>query len=100
MSELTLEKLEEAFELVFPTLYYATDKNLEIGKLYWCKETDLNPEFIVCHPDDFETVKRFITLRKLMHIKDEPPNKAWSRLVKRVAKLPAIANQYYNDSPA
>ena len=75
---LTLEKLQEAIDLVYPPLYYGLDKNLERGVLYLCKETEFTPEFIVCHPDDFETVKSKITARRLVHIKDEPPNKAWS----------------------
>ena len=97
---LTLEKLQEAIDLVYPPLYYGLDKNLERGVLYLCKETEFNPEFIICHPDDFEVVKSKITARRLVHIKDEPPNKAWSRLAKRLGNLPAVVNPYYSDSPA
>jgi len=82
-SSLTLEKFQEAIDLLFPILYYVTDKNMEPGFLYLCEETDLSPEFIVCHPDDFETIKSKITARRLVHIKDEPIEKSYERLLKR-----------------
>ncbi len=83
---LTLADFDEMLDKLFPVLYYATDNNLERGNLYYCKEGDYYPEFVVCHPDDFETVKSKITARRLVHIKDEPPNKAWSRLVATLRK--------------
>lgn len=83
---LTTADFEEMLEALYPVLYYATDGNLQRGNLYYCKEGDYHPEFIVCHPDDLETVRGMITARRLVHIKDEPPNKAWSRLVSTLRK--------------
>ena len=81
---LTLEKLQEAIDLVYPPLYYGLDKNLERGVLCLCKETEFNPEFIVCHPDDFETVKSKITARRLVHIKDVPKEKVIERMLRHL----------------
>ena len=83
---LTLADFEEMLDKLYPVLYYGTDTNIEHGNLYYCKEGDYHPEFIVCHPDDLEIVKKTITARRLVHIKDEPPNKAWSRLVSTLEK--------------
>lgn len=88
---LTYADFEEMLDALYPVLYYATDANLERGKLYYVKEGDLHPEFIVCHPEDFELVKVKLTARRLVHIKDEPPNKARSRLVATLRKkYPAL----------
>jgi hypothetical protein len=81
-----LEKFEKMLEKFFPVLYYATDSNLERGNLYRIKEGDFNPEFIVCHPDDFDKVKRMITTRRLVHIKDEPPEEGLRRLIATLRK--------------
>jgi len=84
---LTLEKLQEAIDLVYPPLYYGLDKHIERGVLYLCKETDFNPEYIVLHPDDFETVKSKITARRLVHIKDEPKEKVIERILRHLTPL-------------
>lgn len=83
---LTLADFEEMLDKLYPVLYYGTDTNIERGKMYYCKEGDYHAEFIVCHPDDLEAVRSTITARRLVHIKDEPPNKAWSRLVSTLRK--------------
>lgn len=84
--DLTLEKLQEAIDLVYPPLYYGLDKHVERGVLYFCKETDFNPEYIVCHPEDFETVKSKITARRLVHIKDEPKEKVIERMLRHLTQ--------------
>lgn len=81
---LTLEKLQEVIDLVYPPLYYGLDKHIERGVLYLCKETDFNPEYIVLHPDDFEAVKSKITARRLVHIKDEPKEKSLERMLRHL----------------
>lgn len=71
-NSLTLEELQKAIDLARPPLYYGLDINLQRGVLYLCKETEFNPEFIVCNPDDFEILKSKITTRRLVDIKDAP----------------------------
>ncbi len=83
---LTLEKLQEVIDLVYPPLYYGLDKNLERGVIYLCKETDFNPEFIALHPDDFEIVKSKITARRLVPIKDEPKEKSLERALRHLTQ--------------
>ena len=65
---LTLEKLQEVTDNYFPTLYYGLTNYVEKGILYHCKETSLSPEFIVCNPDDLETIKSLFKWRRLVHI--------------------------------
>ena len=81
---LTMDKMQEAIDLVYPPLYYGTDKYIERGVVYLCKETEFNPELLVVHPDDIEEVKSKITSRRLVHIRDEPKEKVAERLLRRV----------------
>lgn len=83
-SILTFEKLQEAVDLVYPPLYYGTDKNIERGVVYLCKETDFNPEYLICHPDDFAEVKQITTSRRLVHLRDEPKDKAMERILRLI----------------
>jgi hypothetical protein len=79
---LTLEKLQEAIDLVYPPLYYGLSEHIDRGVVYLCKETDFNPEYLVCHPDDFHEVKQITTVRRLVHLKDEPKDKVMERIIK------------------
>jgi len=79
---LTLETLKNLVERFFPRLYYGTDKNLDSGFVYYCRETDFNPEYIVCHPEDLDRLREIITNRTLVQIKDEPEESRWNRLQK------------------
>ena len=83
---LTTADFEEILDKLFPVLYYATDSNLQHGNLYYCKEGDYHPEFIVCHPDDLETVRGMITARRLVHIKDEPKEKVIERMLRHLTQ--------------
>jgi hypothetical protein len=94
MSSLTVEELQKIIDMLYPVLYYGLDKNMERGSLYLCKETEFSPECIILHPDDFEDVKSTITVRRLVHIKDEPRDKVWSRIAKSWDLMPS---RYYND---
>lgn len=84
MTTLTLGDIQKAIDLVYPPLYYGLDKNTKRGTLYHCKETDYSPEYIVCHPDDFEDVKSKITARRLVHVKDEPKDKVIERILRKM----------------
>lgn len=75
---LTLADFEEMLDKLYPVLYYGTDTNIERGNLYYCKEGDYHPEFIVCHPDDLEVVKKTITTRRLVHIKTSRLMNCWA----------------------
>lgn len=89
MEYLTIEKLQEAIDLVYPPLYYGLDKNCGRGEVYLCKETDFNPEYLICHPDDFAEVKQITTVRRLVHLKDEPKDKVMERIL-RTLKVKSV----------
>lgn len=84
---LTLEKMQEMIDQLFPPLYYGTATHIERGTLYYIKENDFNPEYVIFHPDDFETVRSFITARRLVHIKDEPQEEQRDRLLNRMRRM-------------
>jgi hypothetical protein len=77
---LTLEKLQKALDDLFPILYYALDSNVQPGHYFHVKAGDLNPEFLVIHPDDFEAVRVGLPGRRLVHIKNEPKEESWARI--------------------
>jgi hypothetical protein len=54
--------------------------------LFHCKETDLSPEYIVCNPSDLEQIKKLLSNRRLVHIKDEPQEKALERIKRLLTK--------------
>lgn len=87
MSDLTIKELYDVMDLVRPPLYYATDENLERGFLFICKETELNPEYIICHPDDLETIKDKIPLRRFVHIRDEPREVSLNRFAEYLRRV-------------
>lgn len=70
----------------FPILLYGTAEFVKPGELYHCKETDLSPEYIVCHPSDLEQIKKLLSNRRLVHIKDEPQEKALERIKRLLTK--------------
>lgn len=90
------DDLQHAIDLLCPPLYYALDKNIELGHIIYAKETDLCPEFIVIHFDDFETVKQKITGRRLVHLKDEPREKVLERITRRLQYKPVYFNPYFH----
>lgn len=71
---------------VFPILLYGTAEFVNPGELYYCKETDLSPEYIVCHPSDLERIKEILPNRRLVHIKDEPQEKVIERIKRLLTK--------------
>lgn len=77
---LTMKDYQEMFDKVFPILLYGTAEFVKPGELYHCKETDLSPEYIVCHPSDLERIKELLPNRRLVHIKDEPQEKVIGRM--------------------
>ena len=79
-STLTIEDFQKMIDKVFPILLYGTAEFVTPGELYHCKETDLSPEYIVCHPSDLERIKKLLPNRRLVHIKDEPQEKVIERI--------------------
>lgn len=85
--KITLEKMQEMIDRLFPPLYYGTATHIERGTLYYIKESDDNPEYIVFHPDDFESVKTKFTARRLVHLKDEPQETQRERLLNKMRRM-------------
>ena len=84
---LTPEKMQAAIDLVYPVLYYGTDRLLDRGRIYHVKKTDDNPEFIVFHPEDMQEVKDLIGWkRRMVHLKNEPFDESLARLAAKVLK--------------
>lgn len=79
----TTEKMQEIIDLICPVLYYSTAEFIERGYSYYIKESDLNPEFIVCHPDDLDILKHSVTWRRFVHIVDEPSKDILQRFIKK-----------------
>lgn len=77
---LTMESFQKMIDEFFPILLYGTAEFVKPGELYHCKETDLSPEYIVCHPSDLEQIKKLLPNRRLVHIKDEPQEKVIERM--------------------
>lgn len=63
--------IAKMFKLL-PPLYYATQEEVERGKVYYTKGTEFMPECVVCHPDDLEKVIRVIS-RPLVHLREWKP---------------------------
>ena len=85
-STLTMESFQKMIDELFPILLYGTAEFVKPGELYHCKETDLSPEYIVCHPSDLERIKEILPNRRLVHIKDEPQEKALERIKRLLTK--------------
>lgn len=58
------------FDSIKPVLYYATQKDIELGKLLFVKKTDFYPEFIVCNELDVDRLKREFIHRKLVPLSE------------------------------
>ena len=85
-STLTMESFQKMIDELFQILLYGTAEFVKPGELYHCKETDLSPEYIVCHPSDLEQIKKLLPNRRLVHIKDEPQEKALERIKRLLTK--------------
>jgi len=68
--ELAWEKLAKTWDTIRPPLYYATNVIIERGQIWLIKE----PELLVCHPDDLDELRRQITHRRFVHLRDRPPD--------------------------
>lgn len=67
----TIEDLNKIVETLFPTLYYGLSNFVKEGEFFLIKKTDMNPEWIVVHPNDFEIVKEQLgKVRTLVPIKE------------------------------
>lgn len=66
---LTWEKLTETWNAICPPLYYATSTFIEREQAALIKK----PELLVCHPDDLDNLRKQITHRRLVHLRDRPP---------------------------
>jgi hypothetical protein len=65
---LTLALIEEAINRL-PVQWYAISDTLPKGKLFSFPATEMNPEFILLHPDDLEFMKREVAAR-FRHIRE------------------------------
>ena len=79
-STLTMEDFQKMIDKVFPILLYGTAEFVTPGEFYHCKETELSPEYIVCHPNDLARIKELLPNRRLVHIKDEPQEMVLERI--------------------
>ena len=71
----TIEDLNKIVETLFPTLYYGLSNFVKEGEFFLIKKTDMNPEWIVVHPNDFEIVKEQLgRVRTLVPIKEYVPD--------------------------
>lgn len=73
---LTLDALIAARDIVFPPLYYATSEEISRGLILLAKETNHSPEYIVFHPDNLEDIRKSITGRRLVHLRELGPKAA------------------------
>lgn len=94
---LNMKAFQKAMDLVCPILYYGTISSIELGYVYVCKETEFNPEYIVCHPDDLETLKKTMYWRRFVHIKDEDSEKRLERLRKQIHAPLFVSDENKND---
>jgi hypothetical protein len=85
-STLTMEDFQKMIDKVFPILLYGTAEFVTPGEFYHCKETDISPEYIVCHPDDLARIKELLPNRRLVHIKDEPQDMVLERIKRLLTK--------------
>lgn len=85
---LTLEKLDAVIKKFSPpVLYYGISEFAEKGSLFYCKKSDSFPECIICHPDDFVTVKHLLSQRRLVHIRNEPMEGRLERLRRSISSM-------------
>lgn len=66
---LTWDKLAEIWNAIRPPLHYATSTFIKQGQVALIKE----PELLVCHPDDLDSLRERITHRRFVHMRDRPP---------------------------
>ena len=52
-----------------PVLYYAASEHVEEGQYLLCRD----PEFVVCHPEDLGELRQKVSWRRLVHLRDKPP---------------------------
>jgi hypothetical protein len=68
--ELTAQTLLDAYDLVFPPMYYAWHERVETGKVLIMPASDISPEFFVFHSqEDAAKIARESKCR-LIHIRD------------------------------
>lgn len=69
-TSLTMEDLNKAIDLVYPILYYAEASFVSKKILYHIKKSNINPEYILINPEDFQEVKKQIgDKRRLVNIR-------------------------------
>ena len=66
-------RMKLAIEEAKPVLYYATSERVPEGKVILSGKTAVTPEFIVCHPNDSERIKREYVGVRLVHLRDRVP---------------------------
>lgn len=69
-TSLTMEDLYKAIDLVYPVLYYTQSTFVSKRNLYLIKKSNINPEYILINPDDFQEVKKQIgDKRRLVNLR-------------------------------
>lgn len=75
-----------------PVLYYGTSDLVPVGQSFYHAETELAPEFFVCHPDDLDDFKRDLAfVRRLVHLKDETAADVYARIQRTARNALEIA---------
>lgn len=82
MTELTLEKLQAAFDLVCPPLYYICVCWIPLGQVFHVKESGVWPEYIVCNGLDLELIRKLVVGRRLVDAKQWKPD--YTKLIKEI----------------
>ncbi len=49
-----------------PRLYYATSQFLSKGEVIRVEKGDFHPEYMACHPDDFEFLRRELQIHRIL----------------------------------
>lgn len=68
MSSLTLAEIQSVLDSLTPKLYYGVSDTCAKGQYYFVKETRWNPQFIIVHPDDLETLRELVYPAQLVHL--------------------------------
>ncbi len=81
-SSISYKDLIELKNKLVPKIHYVTSEDVERGYVIYKTKTDYFPEFIVCHPDDLETIKQNWVGREFVHIRErEMTNEELNRMM-------------------
>ena len=95
MSSLTLAEIQSVLDSLTPKLYYGVSDTCAKGQYYFVKETRWNPQFIIVHSDDLETLRELVYPAQLVHLSQEPLEGARRRFAQNLYQ-PKIEGPYEN----